>query len=451
MKLLRAYKTELDPNNRQRTLLAKAAGCARFAYNWGLARRIEEYKATGGSSNAIDQHKQLNKLKASEFPWMYEVSKCAPQEALRDLDKAYQNFFRRVKTGEKPGFPRFKSKHKSPPKFCINSIVPIANGKIKLPRIGWVRLKERGYIPRTGDPSVLRQIAVSIKGTGSGRWFASVQCEIEADEPAFVETPRRTVGIDVGLKSFAVTSDGEVFEHPKLLRKAERRLKRLQRRLSRRVKRSSNRRKAQRAVNAQHFKVACQRKDFIHNLTTSLVRTKPDAKFVVENLSVKNMLRNHKLAKSISDSGWGEFRRQLQYKTDWAHGFGMVRGERGKWVAHPDAGRYVVEADKWFPSSKMCCVCHTIKHDLKLEDRVFVCPNPECGNVMDRDKNAAVNLSNYEKIIADGVWSSRLKEELPPVRREVTPVERMACRAPHGSRSQTPLSLSSGLGCEING
>lgn len=448
MKLLRAYKTELDPNSRQCTLLAKAAGCARFAYNWGLARRIEEYKATGKSSSAIDQHKQLNKLKKTDFPWMYEVSKCAPQEALRDLDAAYQNFFRRVKNGEKPGFPRFKAKHRSAPKFKIaTGTFAVKHGSIAIPRIGEVRLKEHGYIPTKG----IRILSLTIRGTGTGRWFVSTQCEVNADEPAFPEPPRRTVGIDMGLKSFAVTSDGEVFDHPKLLRKAEKRLRRLQRRLSRRVKRSSNRGKAQRSVNAQHFKVACQRKDFIHNLTTSLVKTKPGAKFVVENLSVKNMLRNHKLAKSISDSGWGEFRRQLKYKTDWAHGLGMFWGGRGKWVAHPDAGRYVAEANQWFPSSKMCCVCHTINRDLVLSDRVFVCPNRACGNVIDRDKNAAINLSNYEKIVADGLWSPRLKEELPPVRREVTPVERKGRKQPRRSRNQTPLSLSSSLGCEING
>lgn len=416
MRILRAYKTELDPNNRQRTLMAKAAGCARFAYNWGLGRRIEEYKATGKSSNAIEQHKQLNKLKAAEFPWMYEVSKCAPQEALRDLDSAYQHFFRRVKNGEKPGFPRFKAKHRSAPKFKIaTGHIAVRDGSVTIPRIGEVRLKEHGYIPADA-----RILSLTIKGTGAGRWFASVQSLVdvpdekdENGEAIKPPEPTRTVGIDVGLKSFAVTSDGEVFDHPKPLRKAEKRLRRLQRRLSRRVKRSSNRGKAQRMVNAQHFRVACQRRNFIHNLTTSLVKTKPDAKFVVENLSVKNMLRNHKLAKSISDSGWGEFGRQLKYKTDWAHGLGVVQNERGKWVAHPGAGRYVVEADRWFPSSKMCCVCHTIKHDLTLSDRVFVCPNPACGNVIDRDKNAAVNLSNYERIIAAGVWPSRLKKELP--------------------------------------
>jgi putative transposase len=402
MKIMRAYKTELDPNNVQKTLFAKAAGVRRFVYNWGLSRRIEEYKNTGKSSNAIVQHKQLNALKPTEFPWMYDVSKCAPQEALRDLDEAYAGFFRRVKAGEKPGFPRFKSKHKDKPRFRFSSHCAVEKNKIKLPKIGWVRLKEDGYVPIEA-----RQLSVTVKGTGSGRWFVSVQCEVEVPDAAKVE-PARTVGIDVGLKSFAVTSDGEVLEHPKLLRKAEKRLKRLQRRSSRRQNGSSNRKKANKQLAAQHFKVACKRKDFIHKLTTSLVKTKPDAVFVVEDLSVANMLKNHKLAKAISDSGWSEFKRQLQYKTIWKYGEARV-----------------VSADRFFPSSKTCSECGYIKEDLKLKDRVFRCGS--CGFELDRDLNAARNLSKYE---------------LPPVRRKVTPVESAACKVPRRSRNQTCLAYA---------
>ena len=200
----------------------------------------------------------------------------------------------------------------------------------------------------------------------------------------------RTVGIDVGLKDFAVTSDGEHFEHPKLLKKAQRRLRRLQRKQSRRVKRSSNWKKAVRAVNLQHFKVKCQRQDFLHKLTTHLVKTKPDAKFVVEDLNVKGMVQNHKLARSISDSGWGEFSRQLQYKAG---------EERFK------------KADRWFPSSRLCPCCLQINHDLTLKDRVFACPT--CGHVKDRDENASENLSKYEQYVADGVYRPRTRRELP--------------------------------------
>lgn len=146
MKILKSYKTELKPNKAQAAILRSSAGCARFAYNWGLARRIEEYKKTGKSSTAITQHKQLNALKASEFPWMYEVSKCAPQEALRDLDKAYAGFFRRAKAGGAPGFPKFKSKHRTTPSFRISSKQKISKTHIGIPRCGKIRLKEHGVL-----------------------------------------------------------------------------------------------------------------------------------------------------------------------------------------------------------------------------------------------------------------------------------------------------------------
>jgi putative transposase len=205
MKLLRAYRTELDPNRVQQTLLGKTAGAARFAWNWGLARRIAEYEKTGKSSDATAQHRQLNALKASEFPWMYEVSKCAPQEALRDLDGAYRHFYRRVKAGEKPGFPKFKSRGRTPPHFRINQPCAVTPDRIKLPRIGPVRLKERGYLPLTGQSGV-RQLSVSVKGDGIGRWFVSVQCEVEVPEPKLPGNATESIGIDVGLKNFITLS-----------------------------------------------------------------------------------------------------------------------------------------------------------------------------------------------------------------------------------------------------
>jgi putative transposase len=472
--MLCARKTELKPNNVQKTLFAKAAGCARFAYNWDLALRKKEYAETGKSGNAIDHHKTLNRLKQDDFPWMYEVSKCAPQEAMRDLDIAMKNFFDGIKAGSRVGFPRFKSKHRDKPKFRFSSRCAVSAGKIKLPRIGWVRLKEKSFLPMAGDPAA-RQLFVSVKGTGSGRWFVSVQYEVDAPDfapgqtllpqaemdklspatPALVvntlkESDKvlvpvtRTVGIDRGLIDFAVTSDGEKFRHPKYLRKAERRLRRLQRCVSRRKKGGWNRHKAIKWVSRQHFKVACKRRDFINKLTTHLVKTKLDAKFVIESLGVKGMIKNHKLAKSIGDSGWGEFERELKYKLDWAHLL----------IGTPLAGSRIAKADRWFPSSRMCCRCHTIKRDLGLGDRVFMCLSPACGNVMDRDDNAAINLANYEAIVASGVWTpkaEKVSEELPLVRREVTPGERKGRKQPRGTRKETPSKLSSGLGRGING
>jgi putative transposase len=431
MKIVRGFKTELAPNNVQRSLLARTAGCARFAYNWGLGRRIEEYQKTGKSSSAIDQHKQLNSLKATEFPWMYDVSKCAPQEALRDLDKAYQGFFRRVKAGEKPGFPKFKNKHKSEPKFKINSKCAVSANKIHLPHIGWVKLKERGYLPMAGDPSA-RQLTVTVKGTGSGRWFVSVQCEVEAKDPVPSPLAAKVIGIDLGLKDYAILSDGsKPAKPPKSLRKAMKKLRREQRKVARRQKSGSNRLKAVRRVNATHFRVASLRREFIHQLTSWLVKTKPALVYVVEDLNIKGMMKNHCLAHSIADVGWGEFLRQLAYKSSWN-------------------GYRVVKADRWFPSSKMCSGCHQIHHALKLSDRVFICPH--CGLVIDRDVNAAINLSRYEEYVAAGIYVPKGKakfsrDELPPVRREVTPGERKGRKQPRGARKKTQAPMSGKAAC----
>lgn len=194
----RAYKTELELNNVQRTLLLKHAGAARFTWNWGLARRIQEYKDTGKSSNAIEQHRQLNLLKKTDFPWMYDVSKAAPQEALRNLDKAYDNFFRRVKNGEKPGFPKFKSKKASKNSFRLTGSIRVTNTHVRLPRIGWLKLKEHSYIPVDG----LHILSATVSET-AGRWFVSVQVEQELVVSLATGEP---IGVDLGIKSMAVCS-----------------------------------------------------------------------------------------------------------------------------------------------------------------------------------------------------------------------------------------------------
>ncbi len=168
MKIFRGYKTELRLNNRQRTLCLKSCGVARFAYNWGLRIKIDEYRDTGKSPNAIELHRRLNALKATEFPWMYDVSKCAPQEALRDLDRAFEHFFRRVKNGEKPGFPKFKSRRKEIGSFRLTGSIRVDADLVKLPRLGWLKLRERGYLPT--DAKIL-SATVSER---AGRWFVSL-------------------------------------------------------------------------------------------------------------------------------------------------------------------------------------------------------------------------------------------------------------------------------------
>ncbi len=221
MEIFRAYKAELDLNNKQCTVLLRHASVARFTWNWGLARRVQEYKETGRSSNAIEQHRQLNALKKTKFPWMYDVSKCAAQEALRDLDKAYQNFFRRVKNGNgKPGFPKFKSKKRGTSSFRLNGAIHVEDDQVRLPRIGWLRLKERGYIPTEGVHVLSATVSEKV-----GRWFVSILCREEIEVSQETGEP---IGVDLGIKAMAVTSNGEEFENPKALHKAQRKLTRLQ-------------------------------------------------------------------------------------------------------------------------------------------------------------------------------------------------------------------------------
>lgn len=355
MQVLKAYKTELDPNNVQRTLLAKHAGAARFTWNWALNRRIEEYKLTGKSSNAIEQHRQLNAVKRELFPWMYEVSKCAPQEALRDLDKAYRNFF-----AGRAKFPKFKSKKRGLGGFRLTGSITIEASRIKLPRIGWLRLKEVGYLPADAKIN-----SVTVKER-AGRWFVSVQVE---EQMAVAKNQGPAMGLDLGLKSFVVGSDGSSLDAPKPLLHSLRRLQRLSRQHSRKQKGSMNRRKSAKRLAKLHYRIGCQRADFIHKATNELAKTK--SVIVVEDLNVVGMLKNRCLARSINDAGWSEFVRQLEYKSAW------------------NGGR-VVKAGRFYPSTKTCSACGAVKDEMPLFERVYRCD--ACGLVLDRDVNAAKNL-----------------------------------------------------------
>jgi len=373
MKANRAYKVEIRPNNYQRTLLKKHAGAARVAYNWGLRRKIDAYEQDGKSPNAIALHRELNVLKDvpkedGGFPWMRESSKCAPQEALRDLDRAFSNFFRRCKQGAaQKGFPRFKSRHDGRGSFRLTGSIKATEAHIQLPRLGKIRLKERGYLP-TADRTDVRILSATVSEQ-AGRWFVSFAVEQEVPDPQ--PRPHHVIGVDVGIKALATTSDGEVFENPKALAKAERRLRMLQKSVARKKKGSNNRRKAKQKVARQHYRVSCIRRDAIHKLTSMIAKS--GSILVVEDLHVKGMLRNRKLSKAVSDASFGEILRQLEYKAAWA-------------------GVQVVKADRFFPSSKTCSGCGHVKADLALGDRTYECG--ACGLVLDRDLNAAINLKS---------------------------------------------------------
>lgn len=368
MRIQRAFKTELDLNNVQRAKCAQHAGAARYAYNWGLARKLEAHRANEKMPTAIDLHKELNRLKKSDLAWMYESSKCAPQEALRNLDTAFDNFFRRVqlkKQGKltgKVGFPKFKSKQRGLGGFRLTGTIRVFEKHIQLPRLGKLKLKERGYLPMSG----VKVLSATVSEQ-AGRWFVSLQVEMDIPDPSLNDKP--LAGVDLGVKALATVSDGAVIPNPRALQRNLQQVTKLQRAVSRKVKGSANRRKAARQLARAHQRVANIRKNALHQATTTLAKTK--SVIVVEDLNVSGMVKNHTLARAIADVGLGEFRRQLEYKTTWY-------------------GSRIVIADRFFPSSKMCSRCGSVKAELSLGERVFTCE--VCGLECDRDLNAALNL-----------------------------------------------------------
>jgi putative transposase len=362
VKVHRAYRYELKPNAQQRILLAKHAGAARFAYNWGLQQRIELYQRTGKSTNYVEQNRELNCLKKTAYPWMYEVSKCAPQEALRDLDRAFQNFFRGRKEGRKVGFPRFRKKGRDD-RFRLTGSIWIQGRMVQLPRLGCLRLKE--------EPQVQGRILSATVRREADRWYVSLTVEMELPDPAPVQGP--AVGVDLGLTHFAtlVHEDGTItkLHAPKPLAKYLRKLRHQQRKHSRKKKGSRNRQRSACRLAKLHRRIWNIRCDFLHKLSTCLARTK--RAIVVEDLHVRGMVQNPRLARPISDMGWGEFLRQLAYKCLWY-------------------GSRLVTAPRYYPSSKRCSCCGYVLEQLPLHIREWTCP--VCSVHQDRDANAAWNL-----------------------------------------------------------
>jgi putative transposase len=362
---LRAYKTEIAVNNTQNTLLLQHLGCARWAFNWALAKKKEAFDVKTKLPNAIELHRKLNQLKKTEFPWFYHSSKSSPQNALRDCDKAFANFFTRCKkkTKGKKGFPKFKSKKNEKQSFRLEGAISVESNNIKLPRICRIRLKESDYLP--ADAKIL-SATISKRG---GRWFVALQIKAAELEPS---TPTTDVlGVDLGIKTLATCSDGTSFENPKPLKKRLKALKRKSRQLSKTKKGSKNREKAKRNLATLHYKISNIRRDCLHKITSSIVQ-KTNV-IVLEDLKVGNMLKNHHLAQAISDVGLAEFRRQIEYKAKWH-------------------GRTVVFAPTFFPSSKLDHKSKKVNPDLKLSDRIIF---HEDGTQTDRDFNAAITYREF--------------------------------------------------------
>ncbi len=359
----KAYRYELDPNNIQRSSLAQHAGVARFAYNWALEKRIARYKNNQGDdrfTDAMKQHKLLNSLKKTEFSWMYETSKCAPQEALRDLHRAFKNFYRGLKSGKKIGFPRFKRRGVRD-SFRLYGTIRFHERAIQLPRIGKIRIKEKRETYHNG-----RILSVTVRRKAN-RWFVSVTVEEDILDPQPVRGA--PVGVDLGIKTLATLSDGTTFANPRALGRRLRKLKQLHRSLSRKETASKNREKARLRLAKMYLRVFNIRQDTLHKVTTYLAKS--HSKVVIEDLCVSGMMKNRRLARVIADVGFYEFRRQLEYKCQWY-------------------GSELIVVSRTFPSSKMCSRCGHRKKELSLSEREYECE--QCELVIDRDLNAALNL-----------------------------------------------------------
>ena len=363
--MLLGFKTEIKVNKTQRILLAKHAGTARHAYNWGLelCKKLLNYNRENPQHklkfpSAIDLHKLLVSLVKSEKSWYYEVSKCAPQYALRQLRQAFADFFNKKRINGKPvGFPRFKKKSRHNSFTLDGSIKVVDHFKIKVPVIGVLKTYERfphGFLPK--NVTISRQ---------AERWFISFRQEIE---PICTEKKIAAVGVDLGIKNLATLSTGETIEGAKSYKKLAKKLGRLQKNVSNKLLRSQNWYKGQLKVARLHRRIANLRKDTLHKLTTNLAKN--HSKIVIEDLNVSGMMANRKLSKSIADMGLFEFRRQLTYKCNLY-------------------GSELIIADRFFPSSKTCSNCGQVKKSLALSERTFNC---ECGFSCDRDLNASYNL-----------------------------------------------------------
>jgi putative transposase len=361
--MIRAHKIRLHPTEKQKNYFARAAGTSRFVWNWALAEWNRQYE-TGEKPTALKLKKQFNEIRRQQFPWTWEVTKNASDQPFLDLGKAFTAFFEGQTHGKRVGRPKFKSKKCSRPSFYVaNDQFELGDHRMWIPKLGWVNMAENlrfqgkvtgARVTRTAD-----------------WWFVSITVELPDEKP---EKRTAAVGIDVGLNRLATLSTGEGYENQAFLRTALKKLRQANKHLHRRVKGSKNREKARRQVARLHYRITCMRDDVLHKLTTRLA----DCYGIVgiENLNLKGLLKNRKLARSFSDAALGKLLNLLTSKVE-------------------QRGGQVVKVDRFFPSTKSCHGCGWKWEEMELSDRIFLCQNHQCSYYQfpqDRDHNAALNM-----------------------------------------------------------
>ena len=358
--MLKAYKYRIYPNNEQKVQIEKTFGCCRFVYNQTLAYRKELYEKEKNSVSKTDCNNYCNRKLKKDYEWLKKVDKFSLTNAIYNMDSAYQKFFR-----EHAGYPKFKRKHDNHKSYTTNFTngniaVDFETGKVKLPKLKEVKAK----LHREFSGQIK---SATVSHVPSGKYYVSILVETEHKELIHVND---SVGIDLGIKELCITSNGKVYENQKIMRKYEKQLAKLQRQLSHKEKRSKNYDKAKKKIALCHEKIRNARKDYLHKISHEIISE--NQVIVSENLQIKNMVKNHHLAKAISDASWYELTRQLKYKAEWN-------------------GRKYIKIDTFYASSQICSGCGYQNPDTKnLSVREWTCP--ECRTKHDRDINAAKNI-----------------------------------------------------------